>query len=404
MTEAIVSNSLQEMPGYPVVRQCPYRPPAEFASLRAEGGIVAVRLYDGSKVWVAIGYAEARAILADPRMSSSRDHASYRFPLPLPSLTKLREQRPTHRPLIGTDPPEHRQLRRQFIPSFTVQRIADLRPQIQRIVDDRLDAMAAGGSSADLVPAFALSVPSIVICELLGVPYEDHEFFEEQSRRRLDPLQGGAMAALYAYLDQLIERKQAEPGTGLLDDLLVGQVAGGALDRAELVSLALELLIAGHDTTANVLALGTLALLDNPEQLDWVREDESRWPTAAEELMRYVSIVTGLPRVATEDVEVGGQLIRAGECVILAIGAANHDPALVERPEELNLTRPVRHHLGFGYGVHQCLGQNLARAELEIGFRTLFERFPELRLAVSIDQIPAKNGLLAGVECLPVAW
>jgi pentalenic acid synthase len=256
----------------------------------------------------------------------------------------------------------------------------------------------------DLVASFALPVPSMVICELLGVPYEDHEFFEEQSRRRLDPTQADGMSVLYNYLDQLIDAKQRNPGAGLLDELLELQVRAGILDKAELVSLALELLIAGHDTTANVLALGAMALLDNPEQLAVVRADPTLWPQAIEEIMRYVSIVTGLPRVALVDVEVGGEVIRAGECVILAVGAANHDEALVARPGDLDVRRSAKHHLGFGYGIHQCLGQNLARVEMEIAFGTLFDRFPGLRLAVPADQVPGKNGLLAGLIELPVAW
>jgi pentalenic acid synthase len=403
VTKTAAPDAGEPVPGYPVARQCPYRPPAEFAQLRGKGGLIRVRLYDGSEVWAAVGHAEARAILADPRMSSSREHAAYRLPMPFPSLSTLRKRRP-HRPLIGTDPPEHDKLRRQLIPRFAIRRMTALQPGIQRVVDERLTAMAAAGPPADLVTWFALPVPSRVICELLGVPYADHEFFEEQARRRLDPVHADAMNILYDYLDRLIGAKQRDPGTGLLDELLGLQVREGILDRQELVSLALELLIAGHDTTANVLALGTMALLEHPDQLAAVRAGAAPWPQAVEEIMRYVSIVAGMPRVAMDDAEIGGKVIKAGECVIVAVGAANHDEALVERPGELDVRRSARSHLGFGHGTHQCLGQNLARIEMNVAFRTLFDRFPDLRLAVPAAQVPGKNELLAGVAELPVAW
>jgi pentalenic acid synthase len=254
------------------------------------------------------------------------------------------------------------------------------------------------------VASFALPVPSMVICELLGVPYEDHEFFEEQSRRRLDPAHEDAFGNLHDYLDQLIQNKQRHPGAGLLDDLLASQVFPGHLDRAELVSFALVLLLAGHDTTANMLALGTFALLEHPEQLAAIRADRSLWRPAVEELLRYMTIVNGSPRVATEDIEIAGQMIKAGEGVLLSNGAANHDDALVERPDEFDVHRSARHHLGFGYGIHQCLGQNLARVEMEIAFGTLFDLLPNLRLAVPAHEIPAQQGLLAGVAELPVTW
>ena len=404
MAETPAQTLGRRRPGYPVARQCPYRPPAEFEQLRAEGGLVRVRLYDGTEAWAAVGYAEARAVLAHPAMSSDRGQAGYRLPLPMPSLARVRRERPSYRPLIGTDPPAHSQQRRRLIPSFTFRRMTALRPAIQRIVDGRLAAMAATGPPADLVMSFTLPVPSMTICELLGVPYQDHDFFEEQSRRRLDAAHADAMSVLHDYLDRLIDAKRWDRGSGLLDELLSAGEREGGPSQPELVSLALELLIAGHDTTANVLALGTMALLDHPRQLAAVRTDPALWPQAVEEIMRYVSIVAGMPRVALADVEIGGTVIRAGECVIVAVGGANHDEALADRPGSLDVRRPAGHHLGFGYGIHQCLGQNLARVEMEIAFAALFGRFPGLRLAVPASQVPGKNELLAGVAELPVTW
>ncbi|MFC8080943.1 cytochrome P450 [Streptomyces sp. NPDC057307] len=283
-----------------------------------------------------------------------------------------------------------------------------LRPGIQAIVDSRVDEILAdGATSADLVAQFALPIPSIVICELLGVPYEDHEFFEEQSLRRFDPVQGDAMIKLYDYLDELILRKTANPGDGrpgLLDELLANQVKEGLLDHAGLVMFALELLIGGHDTTANMIALGVLTLLEHPEQLAAVRGSDKALSGAVEELLRSLAIVNSLSRVATEDIEIAGRTIRAGDGILVSPPAVNHDAQVMEHPEEFRVDRTDRRHIGFGYGNHQCLGQNLARLEMEVAYRTLFKRVPELRLAIPLDEVKPREGMLAGVLSLPVAW
>ncbi len=296
-----------------------------------------------------------------------------------------------------------------MLPEFTLKRATALRPRIHRIVDERLDAMIAQGPPADLVSAFALPVPSMVICALLGVPYADHDFFEEQSRRLLrGPLPADVQDArdrLEGYLGELVDRKREAPGEGLLDDLVRKQEAEGAFDRDQLIAYAVILLVAGHETTANMISLGTYTLLGHPHRLAELRADPSLLPGAVEELMRVLSIADGLLRVATEDIEVDGRTIRAGDGVVFSTSVINRDETVYPEPDTLDWHRPARHHVAFGFGIHQCLGQNLARAELEIALHTLFARLPGLRLAAPAREIPFKPGdTIQGMLELPVAW
>ena len=263
----------------------------------------------------------------------------------------------------------------------------------------------------DLVQALALPVPSMVICELLGVPYRDHEFFQERTRTLLHhkstPEQARAAAdELAAYLDRLVADKADAPGDDLIGRLLVDQERPGALSRSDLVMMARLLLVAGHETTANMIGLGTLALLDHPEQLRRLLADLSLVPNAVEELLRFLSIVQfGIPRLAVQDAVVGDVTIRAGEGVVALLPAANRDPDEFAHPDDLDVTRPARRHVAFGYGVHQCLGQTLARVELQEVFTRLFTRFPTLRLAVPFEQVPLRHDMfIYGVHALPVAW
>ncbi|MFF1481582.1 cytochrome P450, partial [Streptomyces sp. NPDC058301] len=311
--------------------------------------------------------------------------------------------------LLGVDDPEHNTQRRKVIPGFTLKRTAALRPMIRRTVDGLLDAMVEKGPPADLVSAFALPVPSMVICALLGVPYDDHDFFEEQSRRLLrgpDPADTrDARDQLDDYLGKLIDHKVREPGDGLLDELVEDQLRTGGMDRTELVRMAVLLLVAGHETTANMLSLGTFTLLEHPERLAELRADPSLMPVAVEELMRFLSIADGILRVATEDIEVAGTVIRAEEGVVLATSLINRDGSVYPDADALDWHRPARHHVGFGFGIHQCLGQNLARAEMEIALSGLLTRLPGLRLAAPADRIPFKPGdTLQGMLELPVTW
>ncbi|WAL64997.1 cytochrome P450 [Amycolatopsis cynarae] len=384
-----------------ITRSCPYAPPEQHVRLREEAPISQVALPNGQTAWALTKHEHIRTMLTDPRFSSDRRNPG--FPLLLFS-----DRRPTNfRPsLIAMDPPEHGPARRAVVGEFTVKRMAALRPRIQQIVDEHIDAMLAGPRPADLVQALSLPVPSLVICELLGVPYADHDFFQSRSTKLLRRTTSSderlaVIDDLRGYLHRLIAKKEREPG----DDLLSRQLEK-TKDREELVSLGFLLLIAGHETTANMISLGTLTLLEHPETLAALREDPSKTLNAVEELLRYFTIAEfATSRVATADVELGGVTIRAGEGVLALGNTANRDPEAFDDPEEFDIERGARHHIAFGFGAHQCLGQNLARMELQIVFDTLFRRVPGLRLAVDAGELPFKDDAnIYGLYELPVTW
>ncbi|MFJ9445107.1 cytochrome P450 [Kitasatospora sp. NPDC101235] len=386
---------------------CPFAPPPEYAGLTEEHPLHQVRLYDGSTTWVITRLAEARALLTDPRLSAEPSRPG--FPIVEPGQAGLRTE--PNPPFVKMDPPRHTSYRRMLIGEFTLRRLNALRPRIQAVVDRLLDQLEAGPRPADLVEALALPVPSIVTCELLGVPYADHGFFESRARtairRGSSPAQRQrAFIELLTYLDRLLVRKDRDPQDDLLSRLVVEQERTGNLTHDQLVSAAMLLLTAGHETSANMISLGTLMLLRHPEQLAALRADPALLPGAVEELLRYLSIADTVPtRVAVEDIEVAGRTIRAGEGVVVLAAAVDHDPRAFERPAEFDITRSARHHIAFGYGIHQCLGQNLVRIELEIVFASLFERFPDLRVAVPEEALPFRHDAeLYGVWQLPVTW
>ncbi|MCM3924596.1 cytochrome P450 [Frankia sp. AiPs1] len=398
--------AVADPPAFPMDRGCPYHPPSGYEQLKQDGPITRVRLFDGRVVWAVTSYEEARRLLVDPRLSSDRSRPD--FPVMVPRMTAAKLVA-----LVGMDPPQHDIQRRMLIGSFTVRRANALRPDIERIVAARVDALLAHGPGevVDLVTSFALPVPSTVICELLGVPYTDHEFFEEQTRRMLIATSSaeqaaGASAALVGYFDELITRKRDTPGQGLLDELIAERLVPGELGHDELASIAMFLLVAGHETTANMLALSVLALLEHPDQLDLLRQDPAgRAAVATEELLRFLSVADEIQRIAAADIEVGDVVIRAGDGVYLPTAAANRTGSAFPDPDSLDITRTARGHLAFGYGIHQCIGQNLARVELEIGLRELFGRIPTLRLAEPVEALGAKpGGSVQGVYRLPVVW
>jgi cytochrome P450 len=311
------------------------------------------------------------------------------------------------------DDPEHARLRRMLTGDFTVRRMQAMRPQIEEVVGTCLDEMIATGQPADLVRDYALPVASLVICLLLGVPYADHEFFQRHSAT-MNHVESSAEEkraanrALFGYLLGLVGHKEKEPGEDLLSRLLAERVATGELTRADVAMNGLVLLFAGHETTANMIGLSTLTLLRHPEQAARIRDadDPAVVANAVEELLRYLSIAQDMIfRVATEDVTIGGQLIRAGEGLSLNLPAANRDVAFFDQPDALDIDRDTRGHLAFGHGVHQCLGQNLARPELQIALPALLRRLPGLRLAIPFDEVNFRHDMSAyGVHQLPVAW
>ncbi|WP_037687544.1 cytochrome P450 [Streptomyces aureocirculatus] len=392
-------------PRFPMDRTCPFHPPTAYQSLREQGSLVPVTLHDGRIVWLAIGHAEVRALFADRRLSSNQQNPDF----PVPTAREEEVLREVHAPLIGDDPPEHNVVRRKLIPAFSLRAVARLRPMIQDIVDEHVDRMIEHGSPADLVAVFALPVSSVVICELLGIPGDDHTEFVERSARLIRGPERSdvttAWQALATYLEALVAKKEAAPGDGLLDELIAVERYAGSMSRRDLVTLAMLLLVAGHETTSNMISLSTLTLLQCPDELARFTADTARVPDAVEELLRFLSIADWNPRVATADIEIAERLIRRGDGVFLSNAAANRDQAAFPDPDMLDVYRSARQHVAFGFGIHQCLGQNLARAEIEIALSTLFARLPELRLAAPVDSLTLHDGGgIQGVGELPVAW
>ncbi|MFE7594144.1 cytochrome P450 [Kitasatospora sp. NPDC057512] len=385
---------------------CPFGPPPAYTEAAATANLSRAELPEGDSCWLATGYTEVRAILSDRRFSADLRHPS--FPLLVAGSRERIGENPN---FLNLDDPEHARLRRMVTGDFLVKRVEAMRPDIQRIVDEALDGMTEGRAEADLVADFALPVPSLVICLLLGVPYEDHEYFQGNSRtllsntstieRRLE-----VRDEMLEYLEALAARKREEPR----DDILSRLAVRDDLTPREVASTGFLLLVAGHETTANMISLSTALLLERPEQIARLA-DPAAVPGAVEELLRHLTIIhTGVLRVALEDVELGGTTVRAGEGVIAMLSTANRDEAVfggADRlpTDELDLDRDARRHMAFGFGVHQCLGQPLARAELQIALATLFRRLPGLRLTVPRDELAFRtDSFIYGMRSLPVAW
>ncbi|MER6360553.1 cytochrome P450 [Kitasatospora sp. NPDC001527] len=385
---------------------CPFAPPPAYTEAASTGPVGRAELPDGSPCWLVTGYPEVRTVLSDRRFSADARRPGFPF------LTEGRRKIVAANPsFLRLDDPEHARLRRMVTGDFLVKRVEAMRPGIRRIVDEALDRMTAGGGPADLVAEFALPVPSLVICLLLGVPYEDREAFQANSRLLLatdadDRDIARAQEELLDYLTRLAERKRARPGEDTLSRLAMRD----DLTLREIASTGVLLLVAGHETTANMIGLSTALLLRHPEQAARLA-DPATVPGAVEELLRVLTILhTGVPRLAVEDVELGGTLIRAGDGVIAMLSTANRDDGLFGAEghlgvAEVDLGREARRHLAFGFGVHQCLGQPLARAELQIALATLFRRLPGLRLAVPEEALEFRpEALIYGLKSLPVTW
>lgn len=397
-------------PGYPMPRDsgCPFHPPTTVRQLTAEQPISKVRIWDGSTPWLITRHADQRALLNDPRVSIDEKLPGF------PHMTRGRAEVAKNTPALiaNTDAPEHTRLRRMVNAPFTVKRVEALRPAIQKITDDLIDAILAGPKPADLVTALGLPLPTLVISELLGVPYEDHEFFHRNSTVAVSHSASAqeaqaAGAALYGHLDGVLGQKMTTPTDDMLSEL-AARIKGGEMTRAEAVTMGVAVLIAGHETSASMISLGTLLLLQHPDQLAVLRDadDPKVTANAVEELLRYLTIVhTGVRRIAMENVEIGGQVIRAGDGIIFDLSAANWDAEMFPEPERLDLGRAARQHQAFGFGPHQCLGQSLARVELQVVYGTLYRRVPTLRLAVPVDEVQfAFEGIAYGLRSLPVTW
>ena len=399
-----------DVPDFPMTRAagCPFAPPPKALELNASKQLSRVRIWDGSTPWLITGYEAIRSLFADAR--ASVDDRLPGYPHWNEGMLSTVHKRP--RSVFTSDAEEHTRYRRMLSRPFTFKRVEALRPAVQRITDEHIDAILAGPQPADLVEGLALAIPSLVISEMLGVPYEDADFFQEQANRGMnryataeDAAQGAGTLA--RYIKKLIHIKMDDPGENLVSDLAERVKAGEITDR-EAAQLATGVLIAGHETTAGQISVSVAALLENPDQSALLRdaEDPKVVATAVEELMRYCSIIqTGQRRIAVEDIEVDGEVIRAGEGIILDVAPANWDARQFPEPDRLDLQRQDGPQVGFGYGRHQCVGQQLARMELQIVLPSLLRRIPTLRLAVPHNELPFKHDALAyGLHELPVVW
>jgi cytochrome P450 len=383
-----------------------YHPAPEFDQLRREQPVTRVSYPDGSTAWLVTRYEDVRQVLIDPRFSRAAAAAS------APAQTGL--ETAASDSILGMDPPEHTRLRRLVAAAFTARRVEQLRPRVAELVDELLDDVTSRPQPVDLVEHFSLPLPVQVICELLGVPASDRHVFHGWSDRVLSDHSAGpehaeaALRELAAYFGGLIAAKRARPADDLTTALIAARDEQDRLSEHELVTLCFGLLIAGHETTANQINMFLLTLLRYPDQLDKLRAEPELVPQAVEELMRFVQLGDGgatLPRVTTEEVELGGVRIPAGEAVLPVLGAANRDPGQFPEPNRLDLARTLRHHLGFGAGAHHCLGAQLARMELQEALRGLLRRLPGVRVAVPDDQLRFKSGMVVrSLEALPVTW
>ena len=396
---------------FPLPRGCPFAPPPEYDRLRAARPVARVPMVGGGTAWLVSGHHEARRMLADPGMSADRRRAGFPRLAPVTGTQRRDSFRDFRAPLNWMDPPEHAAARRLVVDEFTARRVNLLRPRITGIVDECLDAMVAGPRPVDLVRALAYPVPSRIICELLGVPYARHEFFEGRTTLMLSrgtpaPERTRCAREIRAMLDGVVTGKERDPADDLLSRLITKLRGRGVEDHEFVVSMAFVLLVAGHVTTSNMISLSVLALLEHPRQLARMLTEPARIPAAVEELLRYLTIVVAATaRIAVDDIEIGGVRIRAGEGVVALIQAANRDPAAFDDPGALDIDRGARHHLAFGHGRHQCLGQNLARLELQVVLDRLFRRLPGLRVAVPVGQLPLKvDANVYGLYRLPVTW
>ncbi|MFE9576408.1 cytochrome P450 [Nocardia sp. NPDC006044] len=383
---------------------CPFDPPAEFARIRGRNPLTRMVFPDGHHGWLATGHAVVRAV-ADPRFSARTEllHS------PLADLGPLPPAPPGN--FLNLDAPEHTRYRKLLAGKFTVRRMRLLTDRVARISTDRLDAIERVGGPVDLVTSFAYPVPALTICELLGVPGPDRDRFRRLIADLVTKFNDPALApderleqglsafeAAQEYVRDLVAAKRGAPTDDLLSDL-----TGTDLTDLELAGVGVLLLIAGFDTTANMLALGAFALLCHPDQLTAWHADPDR---AIEELLRYLTIAHTATRSAMTDVELAGHEIKAGETVALSLQSADRDPAVFDHPDILDLRRNAVGHLGFGYGPHQCLGQQLARVEIRTALTALATRFPTLRLAVPASEIRTRANIIGvyGLQHLPVTW
>lgn len=392
-------------PRFPLPRRCPVGPPAHYAEVRAHGPLSRVVMANGQQAWLVVSHELARRLLADERLSSLRTHPGY------PEIVAGLNSQDSTGLMSWMDGDEHAWHRGLMTSEFTLHRMRELRPRIQEFADAAVDALLRDGPPADLVSRVSLAVPAQVICEVLGVSYEDRDYFYERIRTNVDRActaeqRTRALGELRRFLDALVTRKETDPGDDLTSRMIAKYRAEGRYDHAYMSGAATLLLVGGFDSSANMISLGIGTLLEHPDQLSRLREDPALTRKAVDELLRYHSISdVGTSRVALEDIEVEGVVVRAGEGLVFPLAAANWDPAAFAAPERFDIERDARRQLAFGYGAHQCLGQNLVHTELDVVLRTLIERVPTLRLAIPFGKLPFKyDALIFGIHEVPVTW
>ncbi|WP_040167490.1 cytochrome P450 [Microbacterium gorillae] len=399
----VSTEPLADVAAFPFIRTDPFAPAADYAGVDQHGAPERVNFKGFAPAWLVTGYDEVRAVLNSPNTSVQN----------IPDPTRGgdgSEEGLMPGFFLAMDAPQHTKLRRVLAKEFTPRHIKTLRPVIERIADRLIDDVLASEQPVDLVEKLALPLPSLVICELLGVPYDKHEWFQEEtvkvlaSDSTMEDVQN-AIIAVMTYLVGLTVEKVENPSDDLIS-MLATHVRSGELEAVEVGGMATLLLMAGHETTGNMLSLGVYTLLEHPEQRALLDADPSLWPQAVEELLRYLNIIGNLPRVLTEPLEVNGTVIDAGDLVMVALDAGDRDPKSADSdPNVFDIRRESKGHLAFGHGIHTCMGAPLARLELQIVLRKLLERIPTLRLAVPADEIAVKSDAkIFGLYELPVAW
>lgn len=390
------------------MRRNAFSPTPELREIRETTGVRTIVNAFGMEVYLVTRHEDIKHVLSDHERFSNGRPPGFVFQ-GIPPVSEEEQASARAGNLLGLDPPEHQRLRRMLTGEFTVRRMKRLEPRIVEIVDQQLDAMETGGPPVDLVESFALPIPSLVICELLGVPYGDRDDFQRRSARELDlsiPIDERLQLQRQgrAYMSSLVERSRRQPGEDMLGMLV--REHGDELTDDELIGIASLLLLAGHETTSNMLGLGTLALLRHPDQLAAVRDDPDAVAPAVEELLRWLSIVhSAIPRITTTDVEIAGVPIPAGQLVFASLPSGNRDPGVVDSPEVFDIGRGAIGHLAFGHGVHHCLGAPLARMEMRIAFPALLRRFPTLALAEEFDDVQFRSfHFIYGLKSLEVGW
>jgi cytochrome P450 len=396
------SVSTDRLPAMPFARAGLLAISPEVLELQARCPVTRIRTLTGDQAWMVTRHAELKQLFGERRLGRSHPDPAH-------------AARISDSILFGgpggnyeTEAADDARMRSLLTPFFSARRMQQLRPRVEALADHLLDALAAGTPPADLHEALSFPLPVLVICELLGVPYEDRDQFRAWTEGMADMRDRErateALGRLFGYMQDLVARKRARPA----DDVISGlcSVDDGRLEDDYVAFLAAVLLFAGHETTVVRMDFGTLLLLADPDQREALRRDPSLLPTAVEEILRLSDTGRGgVPRYAREDVELAGLTIRAGEAVLLNGGAGNHDDRVFADPERFDVARHPNPHLAFGHGPRFCIGAPLARIELQAVFARLVQRFPTLRLAVPMDQLHVRSDMLTGgLTALPVTW